>query len=294
MMALVAAWAGGVAILATLMASAWLVQRRTGQGAWADAFWSLGLATAGCWAALVPAGGRSDPSARQFLVATLVAVWGLRLAAHLAMRAATGPKDARYAQLEAEWGEAAAVRMLGFLLLQAAAGGVLLVSPAAAAHKPAAGLSLQDLAGAGLFVLAVAGEALADRQLKAFKADPANAGRVCASGLWAWSRHPNYVCEWLGWCAWPVIAIDIRGDWPWGWLALSGPAYMYWLLTRVSGVPLVEAHMRRTRPVAFATYARRVPVFFPVRSIGGEGAASECQTDGARQARGEGDSEPRR
>ena len=99
--------------------------------------------------------------------------------------------------------------------------------------------------------------------MAAFKSDPAHRGKICDTGLWAWSRHPNYFFEWLGWCAWPLFAIDLGGGWPWGWLALSGPAYMYWLLTRVSGVPLLEAHMRRSRPEAFAAYAERTSAFFP-------------------------------
>lgn len=287
--AIFAAWTGGMVILAMVMAAAWLVQRRTRQGAWVDTLWSAGLAAAGCWGALVPADGSLAPSARQLLVAALVTAWGLRLSSHLAIRAATGPKDARYAQLEADWGKAAAARMFGFLMLQAAAGGVLLVCLVAAARKPAPGLSLQDMAGAALLLLAVAGEGLADRQLRAFKQDPANAHGVCDRGLWGWSRHPNYVCEWLGWCAWPVIAVDLGGGWPWGWLALAGPAYMYWLLTRVSGVPLVEAHMRRTRPAAFEAYARRVPVFLPVGPMTRRRTRSGGKSDGARQARREGD-----
>jgi steroid 5-alpha reductase family enzyme len=60
-----------------------------------------------------------------------------------------------------------------------------------------------------------------------------------------------------------VFALDVSGGFPWGWAALSGPAYMYWLLTRVSGVPLLEAHMKRSRPAAFVAYARRTSVFFP-------------------------------
>lgn len=262
MTALALAWAGGLAILVVVMFAAWIVQRRTGQGGWVDAFWSLGLGAAGVWAAVAPAGG-AEPSARRWLAAAMIGGWSLRLGIHLARRAATGPKDARYARLEAEWGERAGGRMLGFLMLQAGAGGLLLAGVTLAARRPGAGLSGQDLAAAGILALAVLGEGLADRQLRAFKADPANAGRICDRGLWAWSRHPNYVFEWLGWCAWPVMAIGAA--WPWGWASLLAPAYMYWLLTRVSGVPLVEDHMRRTRPEAFAAYARRTPVFFPFR-----------------------------
>lgn len=271
-------------ILVLVMVAAWVVQRRTGQGGWVDAFWSLGLAAAGGWAALAPAASHSEPSGRQILVAALIAAWGVRLAAHLAHRAATGPKDARYARLEAEWGARAPVRMFAFLMLQGMAGGVLLASLVVAARNPAPGLSLQDLAGASLLLVAVAGESLADRQLRAFKAEPGAAGGVCDRGLWAWTRHPNYFFEWLGWCAWPLFAIDLGGGWPWGWLALTAPGYMYWLLVHVSGVPLVEAHMRRTRPAAFADYARRTPAFFPAPP--GMRRALRGQAEGASQPGG--------
>ena len=125
---------------------------------------------------------------------------------------------------------------------------MLSLSVLVAARNPAPGLTLQDALATLIFVGALFGEGVADRQLAAFKRDPANKGKVCDVGLWAWSRHPNYFFEWLGWCAWPVFAISLGGGWPWGWLALTGPAYMYWLLTQVSGVPLLEAHMKRSRP----------------------------------------------
>ncbi|KAK0330769.1 hypothetical protein LTR94_031537, partial [Friedmanniomyces endolithicus] len=154
-------------------------------------------------------------------------------------------------------------RMFGFLMLQAGAAAFLALSILVAARNPAPGLTFQDALATLVFGVALIGEGLADHQLKRFKTDPANRGKVCDAGLWAWSRHPNYFFEWLGWCAWPIFAVDLSGGWPWGWLALSGPAYIYWLLTRVSGVPLLEAHMRRSRPHAFAAYAARTSVFFP-------------------------------
>ena len=153
--------------------------------------------------------------------------------------------------------------MFGFLMLQAGAAAFLALSVMAAARNPASGLTAQDGLATLVFVTALVGEGLSDRQLAAFKRDPANKGKVCDVGLWAWSRHPNYFFEWLGWCAWPLFAINLSGDWPWGWLALTGPAYMYWLLTQVSGVPLLEEHMRRSRPKAFDAYAARTSAFFP-------------------------------
>ena len=118
--------------------------------------------------------------------------------------------------------------------------------------------------GALILVAAVAGEGIADRQLDAFKADPANHGRVCDVGLWSWSRHPNYFFEWLGWLAWPVMAIDLQGRYPLGWLALGAPLVMWLLLNFFSGVPPLEAHMLRSRGEAFRAYQRRTSAFFPL------------------------------
>ncbi|WP_208542126.1 DUF1295 domain-containing protein [Brevundimonas naejangsanensis] len=260
--ALLALWAGAALFLVLVMAAAWLVQRRTGQGGWADAFWSLGLGAAGVLVALFPLDSAA-PSARQTLAACLIGAWGLRLGLHIAARARSSHEDPRYARLRQDWGPHFQSRMFGFLMLQAGAAALLALSILVAARNPSPGLSFQDALATLVFVAALCGEALADRQLSRFKADPANRGEVCDTGLWAWSRHPNYFFEWLGWCAWPIFALNLSGDWTWGWLALSGPAYIYWLLTRVSGVPLLEAHMRRSRPEAFAAYAARTSVFFP-------------------------------
>jgi steroid 5-alpha reductase family enzyme len=261
--ALLALWGAAALFLVAVMALAWVAQRATGQDGWADAFWSFGLGLAGVGVALVPTNPAEDASVRQMLAAALIGAWGLRLGSHIAMRALYGPPEARYARLRAEWGAAHAGRMLGFLMLQAGAAAVLVLSVLVAARNPTPGLTPQDVAAALIALVAITGEGLADYQLARFKADPANRGAVCDRGLWAWSRHPNYFFQWLGWCAWPVFAIDVSGAWPWGWIALTAPAYIYWLLTQVSGVPLLEAHMRRTRPDAFERYAARTSVFFP-------------------------------
>lgn len=255
-------WGGAALFMVVVMTAAWIVQRRTGQGGWADAFWSLGLGAAGVGVALFPVAAE-PPSPRQWLAALLIGLWGLRLGLHIAARAAHDTEDARYARLRHEWGADFQGRMFGFLMLQAGAAAFLALSVLLAARQPTPGLTMQDALAAIVFISALIGEAVADRQLAAFKADPANRGRICDTGLWAWSRHPNYFFEFLGWCAWPVFAIDFTGGWVWGWLALSGPAYIYWLLTQVSGVPLLEAHMKRCRPDAFAAYAARTSVFFP-------------------------------
>jgi steroid 5-alpha reductase family enzyme len=131
-----------------------------------------------------------------------------------------------------------------------------------AAHNPAPQLRALDFIGALIFVVAIAGEAIADRQLKNFRATLAGRG-VCDIGLWRWSRHPNYFFEWFGWLGYAAIAIAPGGGYAWGYLALAGAACMYWLLVYVSGIPPLEAHMLQTRGEAFRSYQARTSAFFP-------------------------------
>ncbi|MGE0419588.1 MAG: DUF1295 domain-containing protein, partial [Acetobacteraceae bacterium] len=203
----------------------------------------------------------SETSTRQVVVAVLVGLWSLRLGAHIAARSLTGPEDARYAALRVEWGVAFQWRLFWFLQIQAAAAAVLVLSMMLAAHNPAPWPAMTDLLGIAVLIVAIIGEGVADAQLRRFKANPANHGRVCDRGLWAWSRHPNYFFEWLGWLAYPLLAFDGVG---WGLLALTGPAFMYWLLVHVSGIPLLERQMLASRGDAFRAYQARVSPFFPL------------------------------
>jgi steroid 5-alpha reductase family enzyme len=251
--------------LAIAMTIAWLVQRRTNNAGWVDAVWSFALGAAGVVYALWPLRAE-PPTARHWLVAVLVAAWSLRLGLHIAWRTAHGVEDTRYAQFRRDWGVAFQHRMFWFLQIQAAAAALLAVSVMLAARNPRP-LSLLDVVALAVLLAAIAGEALADRQLRRFRADPKKHGRVCDVGLWGWSRHPNYFFEWLGWVAYPLLAIDLAGGYPWGWLTLSAPAFMYWLLVHVSGVPPLEQQMLRSRGEAYRDYQARVSSFIPLPPV---------------------------
>jgi steroid 5-alpha reductase family enzyme len=251
-----------VAAFSLSMALAWRIALSTGRSGWIDAIWSFAVGLGGAAAALVTVG--NEPTTRQFLVACLALIWSLRLGIHIALRTARGGgDDPRYAQLKKEWGSDFRNRLFWFLQIQAAVAFVLALSLMAAGHNPAPAISLGDQAGIALLLIAVAGEALADRQLSTFRADPGNEGKVCDVGVWGVSRHPNYFFEWVGWLAYAVIAVDPAGAYPWGWAALAGPALMYWLLVHVSGIPPIEAHMLRSRGERFRRYQARVNAFWP-------------------------------
>jgi len=243
--------------LVAAMGVAWSVQRRTGNSGWIDTIWSFSAGIA-CLIGLMLL---QAPPGRRWLLAALVATWSLRLGAHILQRTSRTVDDPRYANLMQTWGAAAAFRLFLFLQIQALAGLVLVLCVLLAASAPQTGFSPATLALAGLALLALAGEALADAQMAAAKRT-LPPGSLCETGLWSISRHPNYFFEWLFWLAVSGLALAP----PVGWhaaLALAAPAMMYALLRHGSGVPHLEAHLQRTRPEAFARYAARVPVFFP-------------------------------
>ncbi len=246
--------------LSVAMGVAWLVAERTGRSGWIDAIWTFATGLAGIALALLQA---SPAASRPLLVASLAGLWSFRLGSHIVRRTARGGDDPRYRQLRVEWGDRASTQLFWFLQVQAAAGFVLALSIAAAAHRPEIRLDIRDALGVALFLVAAFGERTADRQLARFGVDPKNHSKICDVGLWGYSRHPNYFFEWLVWISFAIIAIAPVGDYPWGWFGLAAPALMYVLLVHVSGIPPLEAHMLRSRGEAFRLYQARVNAFWP-------------------------------
>ena len=248
--------------LSVWMAIAWACQRQVANGGWTDVFWSFGMGPAGAAVALWPLGG--ETTTRQWIAGGLILFWSLRLGTHLFRRVAGAEEDPRYAGFRKAWGKAFQPRMFGFLQAQAVSGGLLCLAILVAARNPAPGLAWSDIAAGLIRAGGIAGESLADAQLARFRSYPPNKGKVCDVGLWGWSRHPNYFFEWTIWLAWPVMALGTSlTTWPWGWLALIGPAFMAYLLIKVSGVPPLEEAMLKSRGKAYADYQARVSPFFP-------------------------------
>jgi steroid 5-alpha reductase family enzyme len=255
----------GIALsLSILMILAWVVQQRTGNSGWVDTIWTFSVGLVGAGSALWPVAGAA-PNARQWLVAALVAVWSLRLGVHIAVRTAGIADDPRYAEFASKWGVNSARRMLVFLQNQAFGSIPLVFAIFVAARFPEAELRVQDYLGVLILFAGIAGEALADAQLKAFRKDPTNKGRVCDVGLWRWSRHPNYFFEWFCWLAYPVIALSPGYTfYPWGFATLLAPAFMYWILVHVTGIPPLEEQMLRSRGERYREYQSRTSAFFPL------------------------------
>jgi steroid 5-alpha reductase family enzyme len=246
--------------LSVLMMLAWIVQQRTGNSGWVDTIWTYSVGLVSAIVAVWPL--HSGLPARQALAAGLVLLWSGRLGTHIALRSLGAANDPRYASYAQEWGTAAARRMFAFLQAQALASVPLAFAVFLAARAPQPTLRIEDYVGAAIALAAIVGEAVADEQLRRFKAYPANAGRVCDVGLWRWSRHPNYFFEWLGWIAYPVIALSPA--YPWSWASLAAPAIMYWILVHATGIPPLEAQMLRSRGDRYRAYQAKTSPFFPL------------------------------
>lgn len=248
--------AAGAAALSLLHLLAWLWHLRTRNAGWVDVAWALGIGLA---AVLFALGGPGDPG-RRVLAAALAGLWSLRLGLHLALRVARDPEeDGRYRQLRREWGGNLALKFLGFFQFQALLDLLLAVPFLLASLDPSPRIHPLAWIGAGMALLAMAGEALADAQLRAYKAGPHPPGGVCRRGLWAWSRHPNYFFEWLTWVGFALLAAPS----PWGWTAFAAPALILFFLLRVTGIPATEAQALRSKGDAYRRYQAEVSAFVP-------------------------------
>jgi steroid 5-alpha reductase family enzyme len=252
------------AALALIMAGAWLVWKATKNSGWIDTVWTFGLGAVGAIGALSPSLHSGAVTARQILVAALVTLWVIRLGLHIASRTASISDDPRYGKMVRDWGADASRQMFFLVEKQGLVSIPLALSIVLAAWNPTSGLGAQDYLGALLLIVAIGGEAIADAQLRRFRARQADRNHVCDKGLWAWSRHPNYFFEWVGWLAYPLIAINLDGGYTFGFVSLIGPICMYWLLVHVSGIPPLEAHMLERRGDAFRAYQVNTNAFFPM------------------------------
>ena len=241
--------------LAVIMFLAWIWQLRTNIANAVDALWALGftlVAGAAVWSGIPGAHGP-----RIWLVFGMVAVWSLRLSFHLFRDRVwkVDREDARYASLRAMIGQKGFFFMYQAQALLVVLFGIAILT-AAATDRPK--LGALDFVAVALWLVAVLGESIADGQLRAFKANPANRGRTCAVGLWRYSRHPNYFFEWMQWWAYVIIGISGRQ----GVLTLLGPALMFLFLRYLTGVRPSELASLKSRP-DYAEYQRRTNMFFP-------------------------------
>jgi len=245
----------GLVAAAGLMLVLWCVQLRTRNAGIVDVGWTFGIGALVLGLAAVAPGD----ALRRVLVALISVVWSLRLGMHLAQRVSREPEDGRYRALRAWAGPRAQPVLLAFFLLQAT-WVVLFAVPQYVAMHSRRPLGLVDALAVGIVAASLFGEAAADRQLARFRGDPRNAGEVCRSGLWRYSRHPNYFFEWLHWFAYPLLAVGAGPAW---WLTWLGPGLMLVFLLKITGIPPTERRALESRGERYRDYQRTTSPFFP-------------------------------
>ncbi len=193
------------------------------------------------------------------LLGAMVSVWAIRLGSFLFARVRRDGADGRFDEIKSN--------PLRFFMVWTLQGlwVFLTVSCALAAMSSGQPELLGVVEGAGglIWAMGLTIEVVADRQKARFRADPENRGHFIQSGLWAWSRHPNYVGEITLWCGVAVVALPHLSGWQ--HVTLISPVFVYMLLTRVSGIPLLES--RATQKwgdrADYRAYRARTPVLFP-------------------------------
>jgi steroid 5-alpha reductase family enzyme len=245
------------AAVVALMLVTFAISLAVGRNSVVDTAWGLGFALVAV-VSLATSAGHGDLGRRLLLTLATVA-WGVRLAAHIGWRSRGAGEDPRYAAMLAKApGSRAAYALRKVFLTQAAV--IWLISiPVQAGMFERARLGPLAVAGGLIWLCGLIFEAGGDWQLARFKADPGNRGKIMDSGLWRYTRHPNYFGDSCVW--WGLFLISL-GSW-WGLLAVFSPVAMTFLLTRGSGKPITEAHMMATRP-GYARYAARTSGFFPL------------------------------
>jgi steroid 5-alpha reductase family enzyme len=245
-------WFATLPALLLLGVAAWGVTTARRNVGLVDIFWSLFLLLAAT-VALV----QSPATPRGWLTLALATAWALRLAGYLALRNWNAPEDRRYRAIRERNEPGFAWKSLYLVFGLQAVLAWLVSAPLVASIAQAGAPDIVGWAGAGLATFGIAYESAADWQLARFKARADSSGRVLDTGLWRYSRHPNYFGEFCVWWGFFLVAADAGG-----WWTVFSPLLMSILLLRVSGVTLLERDIGERRP-AYRDYVRRTRTFFP-------------------------------
>ena len=240
-----------------LMLVTWVVAWRINNLGLVDMAWSLGFLPVAVFFAVA---GPGDPE-RRALMAFMAGLWSLRLGLHVAVRVgrAHPEEDVRYRKLRAEWGARLKSKTFWFFEFQGVLIGALAIVFLLPCLDGRPGITPLEWAGVALWALALAGETAADRQLGQFRGRPENKGRICQSGWWNHSRHPNYFFEWLVWVGFFLFAWGA----PWGCFTVLCPGVMLFFLLRVTGIPLTEEMSLKSKGEAYREYQRTTSAFVP-------------------------------
>ena len=247
---------GGV-IVAALFTLTWLLSLKLDNFSFVDVTWSYSLAFLAPLYALAGNGF----SERRWLALAMAVIWSLRLGTYLFRRVASHHphEDVRYQVLRADWKDQLARSFFWFFQAQALLILLLSFPILLACLNPSPRMSAVEMLGAFVWLVGIIGEAMSDAQMAKFKGAASNKGKVCQTGLWRYSRHPNYFFESLIWWGFWLLACGS----PWGWATVYAPASILYFLLRVTGIPLTEKCAVESKGDAYREYQRTTSAFVP-------------------------------
>ena len=239
-----------------MMIIGWLISLQYHNVTIVDSLWGLGFVLI-VWITFVLSDGFFY---RKTVVALLVTAWGLRLSIYLSLRNWGAAEDPRYGEWRKKSGAGfKLVSLFKVFLLQAAFLWLIALVLQIGQLSPAPSRFVWlDWLGVILWTIGFLFETVSDRQLARFKADPSNNGRVMDQGLWAYSRHPNYFGEFLVWWGFFLITLSTPNSW---WTVIS-PLLISLVLLKMTGIPLTEKTIVKTRP-GYKDYIHRTSAFIP-------------------------------
>lgn len=218
-----------------------------------DVAWGLGFVLV----AMIPI-VLYGPMYRALFVTTLILIWGIRLSYHIYSRNSGAPEDARYAAWRKKWGDQLLVRSYFQIFALQALLLVIIALPVLVLNTyDGGGIQIWDIVGGLVWLGGFLSEAIGDAQLRAFVKNKDNAGKIMTSGLWRYTRHPNYFGEVTMWWGIWIISLGV----PHGPLTIIGPLLITYLILFVSGVPLLEKAFARR--AGFLAYTRQTSKFIP-------------------------------
>ncbi len=242
--------------LMCLMGALWLLHLRFENASLADVGFCGGV-----FILVLACGLSSDGDlTRRIMVMGMGSMYALRLGWHVwAHRVWNHSEDARYLKIRQLLGRWEEVGIFLYFQLQVPASMFFAGLLCWIMSHPQVGLRWWDGVGLAIFILAVSGEALADHQLEVFRSKAINKGKTLQTGLWRYSRHPNYFFETLHWWAYVPMAIGL----PWAWMAIIWPLLMMSFLVWVTGIPWAEAQAVASRGDEYRNYQRRTSALIP-------------------------------
>ncbi|HEY5812871.1 MAG TPA: DUF1295 domain-containing protein [Terrimicrobiaceae bacterium] len=247
----------GLNTAAVVMALGWLVARRVKNPGCLDVACSYGFAVVACLYAMI---GLGDP-ARKWLLATMVILSSLQRGTFLLLEIIRQHPEERprYVALREQFPKRPWLMFFGYSQYQAALIALLSVPFAIICSNSSSTLNGFEVAASLLWAAAICGEVAANIQALRFRSNPENSRKVCAQGLWRYSRHPQYLFEWLTWLAYFLFCLGS----PSGWISIYCPLIVLCSLTRISGIPPDEKRSLEVFGDQYRLYQRTTSAFFP-------------------------------